>query len=100
MVRNKIKSIKTNILSVNCLLITKRKRKRSFPNERGLEETEKKEGKWKKNGGEERERGGDREEKRVLPVEVGECHRHPRVGGCACCLPGDGFCSDGRLDMR
>ncbi|XP_068890471.1 uncharacterized protein [Aphelocoma coerulescens] len=45
----------TNIVSENRLLITKRRRKTSCPSERRLEETEKKKGKWKRNGGEERE---------------------------------------------
>lgn len=58
-------------------MITKRRRKRSCPSERGLEETEKKKGKWKRTGGEER---GDTEEKRALPPASQCGEREDRIG--------------------
>ncbi|XP_066043080.1 octapeptide-repeat protein T2-like [Chamaea fasciata] len=71
-----IKPNEANIVSENRLLVTKMRRKMSCPDERGLEETEKKEGKWKRTG----ERGdrGKREGK------GGRYHQRVRAALWAC----------------
>lgn len=82
MVKNEIKPNEANLVTETCLLVIKRTtQKRNYPNEKRLEKTEKKEGKWKRNGeGKERERG-DREKKRALPpADQGAPSTSPRLG--------------------
>lgn len=85
---------KANIVSENCLLVTKMRRKRSLPNERGLEETEK-EGKWKNPGGEGTERRQRGEE--GTPSEIGERCPCPTVGlGSTWVAPQEGRGGEGK----